>query len=155
MRIAALSLLFLSLISASPHSDSAWFLPRDCSGTDLSLAVFFDGNTIFQTQGPACTNYSDNRDESWSKDMFSFSFHPEQMITWTGYRDDSMDSPVDAKLIIDLWLAGADAEEAVWFIGFSVRDDDLIYAKTIHSADLTGESESCLAEKLCVQTKPK
>ena len=152
MKSAGIFLLSFVVVAGSAYSDTVWFLPRDCSGPDLSLSVLFEGEEILQSRGPACVSYSENRDGQWKKETLSFDFQPKQAITWTGYRDEPFDSPKGAKLTIDLWLAGADRENEVWLIGVSIRDTDTIYMKTIHSANLTAESASCLVDNFCIQT---
>ena len=122
------------------------------AGIFIFSFVLFDGDTVFQSHGPACADYTGNRDGQWNKETLPVNFYIKQAITWTGYREESIDSPKDAKLFVDLWLAGADTEKKNWFIGVSVRHEDSIYTNSVHPADLTGESESCLAESFCLQT---
>lgn len=152
MKNTGFFLLAFVLIAGTAYSDTAWFLPSDCSGPDLSLLVLFDGATILRSRGAACASYSNNRDGKWKTESLSADFEPKQAITWTGYRDEPFDSPEDARLTVDLWLAGADRENQLWLIGVSVRDMDSIYINMIHRADLTGGSESCLAEGFCIKT---
>ncbi len=152
MKIAGIFLFSCVFLAGIAYSDSAWFLPPDCAGSDLSISVVFHGDEILQSRGPACVDYSDNRDGRWDKQTLSVSFHPNHAITWAEYREEPFDSPMDAELIVDLWLAGADTEDKTWHIGVSVRDADSIYMNTVHVADLTGKTESCLAEGFCLQT---
>ena len=155
MKNARIFLLPFVCIFGAAYSDTAWFLPRDCSGPDLSVSVLFEGIPIIQTSGPACESYSNNRDGQWKTETLSGHFEPNQPITWAGYRDEPFDSPKDANLTVDLWLAGADRENQVWLIGVSVRDTDSIYMNTIHPANLITGSESCLADGFCIRAAIK
>lgn len=152
MKIVRILLLIVVFSASAVCADSAWFLPRDCSGSELTVSVHFDGAEILQSHGPACDAYEDNRDGRWKKETLTVNFKPNKAITWTGYREDPFDSPSDSILKIDLWLAGADKDESIWFIGVSVSGADVIYMNTIHSANLESESETCIAPGLCVAT---
>lgn len=135
-------------------AESRWFLADSCSGADLTLSVTFDGERVFKARGSACDEYESNIDGRWEKQKLSFEFEPNREITWEGYREHPFDSPADSVLRVDLWLAGAGAEDEwrVWFVGVSVHSADAKYMNTLHIADLTGPSSSCIAEDFCILT---
>ena len=145
-------LLSLVLATSATHADEGWFLPRSCTGPELTISVDFDGARIFDAAGPACDEYENDLDQQWEKEMLSFEFEPERAITWVGYREHPFDSPADAALEVTLWLAGAERAMGVWFIGVSVAGEDTIYMNTLHFAEFSDTKIACIAENLCIQT---
>ena len=152
MRNAAFLASLTVFAACGAGSGGAWFLSRDCSGPDLVLSVGFDGEDVFESRGSACDDYRDNRNGEWEKEKLSFVFKPNRAITWTGYREEPFSNAPDATLTVDLWLAGADAESRLWYIGVTVSGDDAIYTNTIHPAVLTDRSETCPAPTFCVKS---
>ena len=148
-------LLTLSLFASFSTAADKWFLTRECDGTELVVRVKLDDDLVFQARGPACKGYADNRDGQWQKTTLSAKVRPRHAITWSGYRDEPFDSPADADLTIDLWLAGAKPEESQWLIGVSVYDDNAIYTNTLHLANLETAGETCVAPGLCIMTAPQ
>ncbi len=145
----------LIMAFSSGCAKSQWFLTDSCSGTDLTISVAFDGERLFKAHGPACDEYESNIDGRWEKQKLSFEFEPDREITWEGYREHPFNSTANSVLRVDLWLAGAGANEdlRVWFVGVSVHGADTIYMNTLHIADLTGPpSSSCIAEDFCIHT---
>ncbi len=145
-------LLSLLATGGAAGAQTQWFLPEDCSGTDLTVSVVFDGDRVFESHGPACDEYEGNLDGRWEKEKLSFEFEPDREITWENYREHPFDSPANSVLRIDLWLAGASRDPDAWIVGLSVHGADATYMNTIHIADLTGPSSSCIAESFCIRT---
>ncbi len=154
MKTPVAMLLFLLVSESVTGSEPQWFLPRDCVGPDFSLEVSFDDSAVLKVYGPACIAYKDNVNRQWSKEKLTVNFEPNREVTWAGYRDEPFNSPADSVLTVDLWLAGADADQSQWIIGVSVRGDDTIYTNTTHLADLNAKSESCIALRFCIRTQP-
>ena len=154
MRISVAMLLLLLTSIGVSDIDSPWFLPRNCVGPDFSLEISFDDSVVFKTYGPACIGYKDNANRDWSEETLTVTIVPNREITWVDYREESFNSPVDSELIVDLWLAGAVAEQSQWRIGVSVRDKYIIYTITTHLASLYSKSELCVAPKFCIRTQP-
>jgi len=153
MRKARAIFLLLVVVGGNAYAGALWLLSDDCAGPELSLSVLFDDAEVFESRGPACASDTDNADGKWKTSTLSVNFEPRQAITWAGYRDEPFDSPKGASLIVDLWLAGADNDRNIWYIGVSVRDDDSIYMNTVHVADLASTSELCLGNGFCVRTR--
>jgi hypothetical protein len=136
----------------SSDSDSVWFWFAACGGPMMTVEIQFDHRILSQTSFPICKAPRGSAYGKGEQGAISYTFNPGRSIIWEGYRNNHDTTPANQRVTGDIWQAGADAEDLL--IGISYSVPDRIAMNTIHIAYPARTDTSEIARGLFVITYP-